>query len=230
MLAALKPGLHGALLAAKAAGYSHVIVDGTLIHTDRISTPGPTEGVDRISQGLPPKTTTSGLQRLTRVATPYTKPPGRDARPTEPAGPPCHGLDNHVTPAPPGCSRPGAGREGPLRSRFSKPPRTRTGVVDRGLHDHLLDFAVAPRQHRPTSWSAAVCASSRRPRVRPPRSTRAPARPCAPTLCLRTFYSVVPTREDMIAVGGRSVRLGRWKRIGVETTRPRSPPRGGRGR
>jgi hypothetical protein len=38
--------LHGALLAAKAAGHTHVIVDGTLIHTDRISTPGPTTGVD----------------------------------------------------------------------------------------------------------------------------------------------------------------------------------------
>ncbi|MGH3623133.1 MAG: HARBI1 family protein, partial [Sciscionella sp.] len=41
-----KPSLHGALLAAKAAGYSHVIVDGTLIYTDRIATPGPTPGVD----------------------------------------------------------------------------------------------------------------------------------------------------------------------------------------
>lgn len=46
VLAALKPSLLGALLAAKAAGYSHVIVDGTLIHTDRIGTPGPTPGVD----------------------------------------------------------------------------------------------------------------------------------------------------------------------------------------
>ncbi len=46
VLAARKPGLHGALLAAKAAGHSHVIVDGTLIHTDRIHTPGPTPGVD----------------------------------------------------------------------------------------------------------------------------------------------------------------------------------------
>jgi len=46
VLAARKPGLHGALLAAKAAGHSHVIVDGTLIHTDRIATPGPTKGVD----------------------------------------------------------------------------------------------------------------------------------------------------------------------------------------
>ena len=46
VLVALAPSLHGALLAAKIAGYSHVIVDGTLIRTDRISTPGPTVGVD----------------------------------------------------------------------------------------------------------------------------------------------------------------------------------------
>lgn len=46
VLAARRPSLYGALLAAKAAGYSHVIVDGTLIHTDRISIPGPTPGVD----------------------------------------------------------------------------------------------------------------------------------------------------------------------------------------
>lgn len=46
VLAARRPSLHGALLAAKAAGHSHVIVDGTLIHTDRIATPGPTRGVD----------------------------------------------------------------------------------------------------------------------------------------------------------------------------------------
>jgi DDE superfamily endonuclease len=46
VLAARKPSLHGALLAAKAAGHTHVIVDGTLIETDRINTPGPTAGVD----------------------------------------------------------------------------------------------------------------------------------------------------------------------------------------
>jgi DDE superfamily endonuclease len=46
VLAARKPSLHGALLAAKAAGHTHVIVDGTLIRTDRIHTPGPTKGVD----------------------------------------------------------------------------------------------------------------------------------------------------------------------------------------
>ena len=45
-LAARRPSLHGALLAAKAAGHAHVIVDGTLIATDRPGTPGPTPGVD----------------------------------------------------------------------------------------------------------------------------------------------------------------------------------------
>jgi DDE superfamily endonuclease len=46
VLAARQPSLHGALLAAKAAGHTHVILDGTLIGTDRIHTPGPTAGVD----------------------------------------------------------------------------------------------------------------------------------------------------------------------------------------
>jgi len=46
VLAARSPGLHGALLAAKAAGYGHVSIDGTLIATDRVAAPGPTPGVD----------------------------------------------------------------------------------------------------------------------------------------------------------------------------------------
>jgi hypothetical protein len=46
VLAAQAPGLHSALLAAMAAGYDYVLLDGTLIETDRISTPGPTPGVD----------------------------------------------------------------------------------------------------------------------------------------------------------------------------------------
>lgn len=46
VLAAQAPSLHGALLAAKTAGYSHVSIDGTLIETDRVHMPGPTEGVD----------------------------------------------------------------------------------------------------------------------------------------------------------------------------------------
>src|SRR3954470_7585150 len=53
VLAAGKPSLHGALLAAKAAGHTHVILDGTLICTDRISTPGPTRGVDLWGSGKP---------------------------------------------------------------------------------------------------------------------------------------------------------------------------------
>jgi DDE superfamily endonuclease len=46
VLTARSPGLHGALLAAKATGYSHVNIDGMLIETDRCRTPGPTPGVD----------------------------------------------------------------------------------------------------------------------------------------------------------------------------------------
>jgi DDE superfamily endonuclease len=45
-LAARAPSLHNALLAAKTAGYSHVIIDGTLIETDRVAASGPTAGVD----------------------------------------------------------------------------------------------------------------------------------------------------------------------------------------
>jgi hypothetical protein len=41
-----RPSLHSALLAAKTAGYSHVSIDGTLIETDRVSTPGPIPEVD----------------------------------------------------------------------------------------------------------------------------------------------------------------------------------------
>jgi len=44
VLAARRPSLHGALLAAKVAGHSHVITDGTLIYTDRIAAPGHTSG------------------------------------------------------------------------------------------------------------------------------------------------------------------------------------------
>jgi hypothetical protein len=46
VLAVQAPSLHGALLAAKAAGYGHVGIDGTPIATDRVAAPGPTPGVD----------------------------------------------------------------------------------------------------------------------------------------------------------------------------------------
>jgi hypothetical protein len=45
-LAARAPSLRNALLAAKMAGYTHVIIDGTLIETDRVAARGPTTGVD----------------------------------------------------------------------------------------------------------------------------------------------------------------------------------------
>lgn len=41
VLAGRRPTLRGALIAAKAAGYSHVIVDGTVIRIDRLHVPGP---------------------------------------------------------------------------------------------------------------------------------------------------------------------------------------------
>lgn len=46
VLAARSPSLHGALLAAKAAGHDYVNIDGILVETDRCRTPGPTAGVD----------------------------------------------------------------------------------------------------------------------------------------------------------------------------------------
>jgi hypothetical protein len=46
VLAAAAPSLHGALLAARAAGHPHVHLDGTLIRTDRSRALGPTAGVD----------------------------------------------------------------------------------------------------------------------------------------------------------------------------------------
>lgn len=46
VLAVRFPNLKSALIAAKAAGYSHVNIDGTIIETDRCATEGPTTGVD----------------------------------------------------------------------------------------------------------------------------------------------------------------------------------------
>ncbi len=47
VLAAATPGLRGALPAARAAGHSHVTVDGTLIRTDRCHVAGATARTDR---------------------------------------------------------------------------------------------------------------------------------------------------------------------------------------
>ena len=46
VLAAAAPGLHGALLAAKLAGHTHVGLDGTLIRTDRSKAAGPSTTAD----------------------------------------------------------------------------------------------------------------------------------------------------------------------------------------
>lgn len=46
VLAAAALRLPRALLAARAAGHTHVHLDGTLIHTDRSRAPGPTAGMD----------------------------------------------------------------------------------------------------------------------------------------------------------------------------------------
>jgi hypothetical protein len=46
-LAGQASGLRGALLAARAAGHTHVQVDGTLIRIDRCAVPGPTARTDR---------------------------------------------------------------------------------------------------------------------------------------------------------------------------------------
>lgn len=51
LLADQAPNLESALLAAKMAGHSHVIIDGTLIETDRVAAAGPTPGVDLFWSG-----------------------------------------------------------------------------------------------------------------------------------------------------------------------------------
>jgi hypothetical protein len=54
VLAAVAPGLHGALLAARAAGHTHVQLDGTLVRTDRSTTAGPTVRGGRVVVGQAP--------------------------------------------------------------------------------------------------------------------------------------------------------------------------------
>src|SRR4051812_35088972 len=85
VLAAAAPGLRGALLAARAAGHSHVTVDGTLVRTDRVRAPGPTARGDRperrggpwwAGKHAPPRGHAQG------IAAPPRRPPGASpARP-----------------------------------------------------------------------------------------------------------------------------------------------------
>lgn len=51
LLADQAPSLQSALLAAKMAGHTHIIIDGTLVETDRVAAAGPTSGVDLFWSG-----------------------------------------------------------------------------------------------------------------------------------------------------------------------------------
>jgi hypothetical protein len=70
VLADRKPSLRGALLAAKAAGHTHVLLDGTLISTDRICTPGcdPRGGPVVVGEAPPPRRQHPGRLRPRRLA------------------------------------------------------------------------------------------------------------------------------------------------------------------
>lgn len=87
VLARQKPSLHGVLLAAKAVGHSHVIVDGTLIHTDRIATPAP----------RPEWTCGAAASTATTAETSKPSPPPTDGY----YGRPTFGLAASTTPPPP---------------------------------------------------------------------------------------------------------------------------------
>src|SRR5436190_11113012 len=75
VLAAQAPSLHGALLAAKAAGCSHVIIDGALIETDRVSTPDPLP--ESIYGGRGNTTTTAATSRSSPPLTAGRSGPSR---------------------------------------------------------------------------------------------------------------------------------------------------------
>ena len=81
VLAARKPSLHGALLAAKAAGHTHVLLDGTLICTDRTSTPGRPAGWicgGRASTATPAATSRSSRPPTAGRCGPPPVRPGRE--------------------------------------------------------------------------------------------------------------------------------------------------------
>src|SRR5690349_22884347 len=70
VLAARKPSLHGALLAAKAAGHSHLLLDGTLIATDPNLHPGPDPRGGPVVErkAPPPRRQHPGRRRSRRLA------------------------------------------------------------------------------------------------------------------------------------------------------------------
>ena len=100
VLAARKPSLRGALVAAKAGGHTHVILDGSLIYTDRNSTPGPTRGVDR--GGAANATTTGAAFRSSPPQTVGRCGPRRCARAASTTPPPPAPTPTYSTTSPPG--------------------------------------------------------------------------------------------------------------------------------
>ncbi|GAB7046709.1 hypothetical protein JCM9534A_18350 [Catenuloplanes indicus JCM 9534] len=86
VLAARSPSLHGALLAAKAAGHDYVTIDGTLIATDRCSTPGRLKA--SIYGGRESTTPAAGTSRSSACRT------------AGPSGPPTCAPAGNTTPPP----------------------------------------------------------------------------------------------------------------------------------
>jgi hypothetical protein len=110
VLTARKPSLHGVLLAAN-AGHTHVIVDGTLIYTDRNHAPGPRPGVDLLWSAN--TTITAGTSR--------SSPPRTAGR----CGPPRCALVVSTTPPPPAPTPTCSTRSSLGRRRPARPGRPR---------------------------------------------------------------------------------------------------------
>jgi hypothetical protein len=86
VLAAQAPDLHEVLAAGKAAGWTQVTVDGTLVRTDRVRVPGPTGGWTCGGRANTPPT----------AATSRSSPPPTAGR----SGPPQYGPVASTTPPP----------------------------------------------------------------------------------------------------------------------------------
>ena len=122
------PSLHRALLAAKAAGHTHVLLDGTLIYTDRTSTPGPTRGwicggrastatTAATSRSSPPPTAGPCGPPTCAPAASTTPPPPAPIPTCSPSSPPGSTTANSAWPTSATKARPT-----PSGSRSRKPP------------------------------------------------------------------------------------------------------------
>jgi len=171
VLAAQAPGLHGALLAAKAAGYDDILLDGTLIETDRIATPGPTPGVD-LWWSKKHKNHGGNIQVLTAPdGWPlWTSPvrPGPGTRHQLPACSPWPAV--HPRRDPRECPDSGRPR---LRRRSRHDRRRVQNAQERPAHRPAADVQPVPTTGFALSASAATACS--RPR----------SKPCATSACAR---------------------------------------------